>query len=96
MNRRSLFKYLAVIPALDLATLRNRLAEDADRDGFPINYTKPVANSAFQAVENWFTQPAVQAAVSNAINLATAPLVLTPAQKKAVVRRWLDWKARST
>lgn len=87
---------MANISNPDLALLRNALEKASPVEGYSINYLKAGVNAAFQAVEDWFTQGAVQTAVSNAINTATSPLVLTVSQKKIIVKFWLDWKSRTT
>lgn len=74
---------MAVLTATQLAEIRRALAAKAA----VVNYTKPQANAALQAVEDWFD--ANQASLSQAINTATAPLVLTVAQKKWLVAYWL-------
>jgi len=55
------------------------------------NFTKPQVNAAIQAVEDVLTGGALQTALSNAMNTATSPLVLTATQKKLLVR----WVLRS-
>lgn len=87
---------MATIPSNDLTNLRHVLEKYAVQEGYSIDYVKSVANTAFQAIENWFVLAATQAAVSAAINTATSPVVLTAAQKKIVGKAWLDWKARNT
>lgn len=67
-----------------LQDIRNRL-----ENSVPVTYTKPVVNAALQAVEAWFGSPAVRSAINNAIDAATAPTVLTPAQKLALIKHWL-------
>ena len=53
---------------------------------------KPKLNAAIQAIEDTFAAGAVQTAISNAINTATSPAVLTAAQKRLLVRWWLQSK----
>jgi len=48
--------------------------------------TKPKLNAAIQAVEDVLSSAGVQTAFNNAINTATAPTVLTAAQKRLLVR----------
>lgn len=79
---------MATLTAPQLQACRNSLA----KEGIPINYTKAQANAAIQAVETWFDAPAQRSAISAAIDVATAPLVLTNAQKKKVVAYWANTK----
>jgi|FLYL01.1.fsa_nt_gi hypothetical protein len=67
-----------------LQDIRNRL-----ENSVPVTYTKPVVNAAIQAVEAWLDSPAVRSAINSAIDAATAPTVLTPAQKLALIKHWL-------
>jgi len=53
---------------------------------------KPRINAANQAIEDTFASGAVQTALNNAINTATSPAVLTAAQKRLLVRWWLQSK----
>ena len=52
-----------------------------------VNYDKTQINAALQAIEDTFE--ASRAAFSSAINAATAPLVLSNAQKKSLVKAYL-------
>lgn len=70
---------MAVLSTSELVQIRNGVEHTA---GISVNYTKPQINAAAQACEDFLTNNA--AAVSTAINTATAPLVLTAAQKKAI------------
>ena len=72
---------MAILTPEQLAQLRQEL----ERRQVPINYTKPQINAAFQGVEDWYQAANVQNAISNAIDSATSPLVLTPQQKLALV-----------
>lgn len=69
---------MATLSSSELQAVRNGCASSQT-----VNYTKPQINAAAQAVEDFLTNNA--AAVSSAINTATSPLVLTAAQKKAIV-----------
>jgi len=55
-----------------------------------VNYTKLQAWAVLQAIEDWFETN--RPSLSTAINTATAPLVLTAAQKKAFVAFWCQQK----
>jgi hypothetical protein len=74
------------------ATQARDARRTAEKSGIAINYTKAQANAAFQAIEDWFEGAGIKAAVSGVIDAATAPLVLTAAQKKQIVRAWLAQK----
>lgn len=76
---------MAVLTALRLTAIRHGCAEEVS-----VTYTKPVLNAAAQAVEDWLE--ANRPSLSTAINAATAPVILTPAQKQAVVKHWLAVK----
>ena len=76
---------MAALTDAQLTELRRLFAED----GVPINVVKATVNAALQAVEDWFSLVATQTAVSNAINTATSPAVLSNAQKRALVKFWL-------
>jgi hypothetical protein len=69
---------MATLSASELQAIRNGLAQAQT-----VNYTKPVINAGAQAVEDLLTNSAT--AISNAINTATSPTVLSAAQKKALV-----------
>ena len=73
---------MTILTSAQLAESRRLCAAS----GVPINYTKAQFNAAVQAVENHIVGQA--GAISTAINVATAPLVLTIAQKKQIVRAW--------
>lgn len=70
---------MAVLTTAELQGIRNGTATS----GVAINYTKAQINAAAQAVEDFLANNA--AAISTAINTATAPLVMSAAQKKAIV-----------
>lgn len=80
---------MAILTSEQLTELRN----DCERDQ-PVRYVKAQANAAFQAIENVFISAAMQNALSNAIDTATAPLVLTPAEKRIFVKHWLRQRAQ--
>lgn len=75
---------MAILTDQQLAFLRRRIAPEV-----PVDFVKDTVNDALQAVENWFTDSAVQSALNSAINTATSPVTLTIAQKRAVVKYWL-------
>lgn len=75
---------MAILTSSNLEKIRQALAKELDA-----RWTKVKINAAIQAVEDTFLSPAVQGAISNAINTATDPLVLTAAEKKALVKYWL-------
>lgn len=56
-------------------------------------WSRPVVDAAFQAIEDTFTGAAIQTALSTAIDTATAPLVLTPQEKRVLVKHWLRQRA---
>ncbi len=74
---------MAVLSQQDLQGVRSAVANA----GLTVNYTKATLDAATQAVEDWFN--ANQASLSSAVNAATSPVVLTVAQKKALVVGWL-------
>mgnify|MGYP001605685944 FL=1 len=76
---------MVVLTVADLVPIRQACAKKV-----AVNYTKPQINAAVQAVENWFE--ANRAGLSGVIDTATAPLVLSGAQKKAIVAYWLNYK----
>jgi len=83
---------MAILTARQLDEVRQALVRELTADGVTgINFTKPQVNAAIQAVEDVLTGAALQTALSNAMNTATSPLVLTAAQKKLLVR----WVLRS-
>lgn len=51
-----------------------------------VDYRKQQLYAALQAVEDALTSVTVKTALSNAINTATAPKVLTAAQKREIVK----------
>lgn len=79
---------MAILTVDQLAQLRRECAQEQAT----INYEKSQINVAIQAVEDTFE--AVRPTLSTNINTATAPLVLTAAQKRLLVKMWLQQKAR--
>jgi len=78
---------MAVLTINQLENLRQLIASKIAA----INYNKSQANLALQAIEDWFE--ANKALLSAAIDTATAPLVLTVAQKKLFVAVFILQKA---
>jgi hypothetical protein len=74
---------MAVFTQQDLQYVRSAVAAT----GLTVTYTKATLDAATQAVEDWFA--ANQASLGAAINAATSPVVLSVAQKKALVVGWL-------
>ena len=72
-----------------MATLDAKTLADASRACEKlgtVDYSKPQIYAALQAVENTLTSLSAKTAISNAINTATAPKVLTAAQKREIVK----------
>ena len=68
------------------------LRQNCSRDlSWPL--VRETANAALQAIENVFVSAAVQNALSNAIDAATSPIVLTIAEKRTLVKHWLRQRA---
>jgi len=78
---------MAVLTGPQLDNVRHAFAEELRSDGIP--WTRAKLNAAIQAIEDVFESGALQTAISNAINTATSPAVLTGAQKRALVKFWL-------
>ncbi len=55
-----------------------------------IDFDKPTANSALQAIEDWFNKVAVQSSLSTDIDAATSPVTLTANQKKKLAKYWMS------
>jgi len=53
--------------------------------GGDIPWTKPQINAAGQAIEDVLTSPQVQTAISNAIDAAMTPIVLSATAKRRLV-----------
>jgi hypothetical protein len=79
---------MAVISTSELQRARQAIAADQNA-----HWTKPQINAAIQAVEDLISSQS--AAISAAINTATSPVVLTAAEKKAVVREWAILRFRA-
>ena len=77
---------MAILTPNQLTELRRGVSQDVP----VVDYTKAVCNAACQAIEDWFDLNRV--ALNMAINTATAPVVLTPAQKFACAKYWLRQK----
>ena len=75
---------------LELADYRGEMQKLAEQRGFPINYTKPQVNAAFQALENRFET--VRPGFYTAIEVA-APGIFSNLQKRAIFKIWLSGKA---
>ena len=81
---------MAVLNVSQLVKCRNSVEKTAKERSLPVNYTRARLNAGLQAVEDWFE--ANRAGLSAVINTATTPLVLTGAQKVALVKAWLEHK----
>ena len=81
---------MAVLNVSQLVKCRNSVERTAKERSLSVNYTKPKINAGLQAIEDWFE--ANRVSLNTAISTATAPLVLTGAQKVALVKAWLDYK----
>ena len=77
---------MATLTGDQLAQIRHDMAS-----GGSVNWTKGGLNAAVQAIENIFESSA-RAALSTAIDTATAPTVLTNPQKKRLIAAWLKVK----
>lgn len=65
--------------------------QQACKDDTPMqNLTKPIINNTLQSIEDWFENN--RGSLSVSINTATAPAVLTMAQKAKLVKFWLNNK----
>ena len=73
---------MATLTALQLDEVRQGYVKEHG----VADVTKPKLNAAIQAVEDALTAPSLQTALSNAINTATSPQVLTATQKRLLVR----------
>lgn len=82
---------MAVLTPEGLAALRRAL--DNDGNGGTGGHPKSVWNAAYQAIEDWWELNATKQAISAAIDAATAPVVLTNAEKRKVGKFWLRDKA---
>ena len=74
---------MAILTNVQLAVLRR----NAVSDGIAETFTKPQANAALQAIEDWWV--ANQAALSSAIDVAVAPFAFTNLQKRTLAKMWL-------
>ncbi len=84
---------MAILDAEQLAELRNDAAHasvDANGARVGVSWTKAPINAAFQALEDWFE--AERSNLVAVLNTATAPLVLTGAQKKRVIAAYIAQK----
>ncbi|KKM96614.1 hypothetical protein LCGC14_1176300 [marine sediment metagenome] len=79
---------MATLTGTDRAAARQLVA----RAGVPVDYTKPQIDAALQALEDLFESANVKAAVSKAIDGATAPQVLMSQQKRHIFRAFLRLK----
>ncbi len=77
---------MAVLTAAERAAISERVARFLPT----VPYEKATAFLAIQATEDWFETN--RANLNTAINIATAPVVLTVAQKKLIVAHWLQHK----
>lgn len=75
---------MAILAATPLAELRQAVAS-----GLVVTWTKPIINTALQAIEDWFE--ANRASLGTAIE-AVAPGAFTNPQKKKLVAYWLSYK----
>lgn len=78
---------MAVLTARQLTDLRRALVAEHYPNGVP--HLRAVFDAALQAVEDTFESAALQNSLSTAINSATDPVVLTAAEKRALVKFWL-------
>lgn len=82
---------MATLSPSELTLCRNQMERATNGTGIP--WTKPQLNAAAQAVEDILVGGALQTAISNAINTATSPLVLSATQKRQLVAYVLARKA---
>lgn len=75
---------MAVLTSEQLQELRAACARE-----LLVRYDKPTINAVMQAIEDVFESPTLRAAISNAIDTASAPIVFTPAEKRVLVKHWL-------
>lgn len=80
---------MAVLTDDETTVIRQSLAQ-----GETPNWTKAQINAAAQAVEDILVGATLQTAISNAINTATSPVVLTATQKRRLVAFVLERKYR--
>ena len=76
---------MAVLTSPQITELRKQAAADVPT----VRWDKATINAAFQAIEDVFESGALQTAISNAINTATAPFVFTAPEKRMLVKFWL-------
>lgn len=74
---------MPILSVLQLAEIRQKCAQISPS----VNYTKPQINAALQAVEDWFEN--ARPVLNGSINAATLPFILTPEQKRQLVKFWL-------
>lgn len=72
---------MATLTAAEKTLIRQMVAAGAN-GAYSVNYTKAQIDAAAQAVEDFLTNNA--AAISTAVNTATAPVTFSAAQKKAI------------
>lgn len=75
---------MAILTTNQIEVVRQSLS----RELTSVPYTKPQINAAIQAVEDVLSSLALRTTISDAIDAATAPLVLTPTQKR-LLTRWV-------
>lgn len=78
---------MATLPGGDLARIRRDLARELGE----VAWTKADVNDALQAIEDWWDLPATKAALSAAIDAATAFTFSNP-QKRVIGKLWLRSK----
>jgi len=78
---------MAALTAAQLAELRRNIQAEWTT---PIDFGKPTANAALQAIEDWYEGQ--RTVVNGLVNTATAPKVFTGAEKKLIAKHFLAWK----
>ena len=78
---------MATLNLTQLGELRKIVRRDWST---PIDFGKPVANSVFQAVEDWYEGQRLT--VSSDIAAASSPKSFTNEEKKLIAKAYLLWK----
>lgn len=80
---------MATLTAIQLAEMRQRFVRKLG--DVAVDFSKPIVNAAFQAIEDWYE--ANKAQISTDIDAATAPYMFTAQQKKWLGAYWLLQKS---
>ena len=85
---------MAILNSVQLARLRQHVARKANEKGVPVHWLKAQINAALQAIEDRWEASSTQTVLNDDVE-TVAPGVFSGAEKRFLLRFWLQQKADS-